>query len=420
MAEHSNQDGVQSSAAMPPAMAEIKSHATDEVLKEMNRLPLFMTNLDDTDGEGGENIALEALRAMAYEGTRAEVAENFREQGNECARAKQWKDAKEFYDKALAALRGPQNTPDPDAAGPDVIEVELDEAEEAKKEKVTEEACYVNRALCNLQKGKCSPCAFRRHYRFGSGEREARPLPLLTYAENYRSCILDCAQTLRLNPSNVKAFFRSGTACLALDKLAEAADACDRGLDLDPSNAPIKALKTKVASRKAFIESVEKKRREREAKVASERATLKLALKSRNILTRTTDQPPELEDAAIKLGNAMDPSSTLTFPVIVLYPTESQSDFIKAFSEKEKLGEHLEYIFPLPWDKQCEYTMENVEAYMETSAGGLIKVGKKMSLGKVLGSGKPEVVDGLVSISVVPKDKAAGWIEEFKKRKGKA
>jgi hypothetical protein len=202
--------------------------------------------------------------------------------------------------------------------------------------------------------------------------------------------------------------------------LAEAADACERGLDLDPSNAPLKALKIKVTSRKAYIDSVEKTRREREAKVASERATLKLALKSRNILSRATEQPPDMEDAVIKLENAMDPSSTLTFPVIILYPTESQSDFIKAFSEKEKLGEHLEYIFPLPWDTQHEYTVENVEAYMETSAGGLIKVGKKMSLGKVLGSGKPEVVDGLVSISVVPKDKAAGWIEEFKKRKGKA
>jgi hypothetical protein len=139
---------------MPPAMAEIKSQDFDTVLKEMNRMPLFMTNLDETDGEGGQNDALEALKALAYEGTRAEVAENFRQQGNDCARAKQWTDAKDFYDKALAALRGPQNNPDPDAQGPGVIEVELDEADEAKKEKITEEACYVNRALCNLEKSK--------------------------------------------------------------------------------------------------------------------------------------------------------------------------------------------------------------------------------------------------------------------------
>lgn len=230
---------------------------------------------------------------------------------------------------------------------------------------------------------------------------------------------MDCASTIRINPSNVKAFYRSATACLALDKLPDASDACDRGLVLDPNNAALKALRTKITARIQYIESVEKARREREAKVASERVTLNLALKARNILTRSTDQAPDLEDAEIKLENAMDPSSTLTFPVILLYPTHSQSDFIKAFSEKDRLDNHLEYIFPLPWDEKHEFTLENVEAYMETSAGGLIKVGKKMSLGKVLGSGKPEVVDGLVRISVVPKDRSADWIEEFKKRIGK-
>ncbi|KAL7770724.1 hypothetical protein CFE70_000663 [Pyrenophora teres f. teres 0-1] len=367
------------SAEMPPAMAEVKSQSTEELLKEMNRMPLFMTSLDETDGEGGENMALEALKAMAYEGTRAEVAENFRQQGNECARAKQWTDAKEFYDKAIAALKGPQlYNPDPDAKGPDGGPVEIDAEEETKKETAIAEAVYVNRALCNLEK------------------------------------------TLKINPANVKAFYRSSTAGLALDKLEEATWACDRGLALDASNGPLKALKTKIDTRKQYVESVARARREREAKAASERATLKLALKSRNILTRSTEKPPDLEDAVVKLENSMDPSSTLTLPVILLYPMHSQSDFIKAFSEREKLHEHLDYIFPLPWDTAHEYTVDNVEAYMETSSGGLIKVGKKMPLAKVLGSGKPEVVDGLVTISVIPKSQAAAWIEEFKKRKGKS
>lgn len=242
---------------------------------------------------------------------------------------------------------------------------------------------------------------------------------ILTLSENYRSCIQDCAATLRINPSNVKAFYRSATACFSLDKLPEAIDACTRGLTLDPSNAPLKALQVKITARQTHLAALEKARREREEKLASERATLALALKARGILTRNTDQPPDLEDAAVKLENPLDPSSTLHFPVIILYPTAGQSDFIKAFSEREKLGEHLEYIFPLPWDTENEYSVGSVEAYMETVAGGLIKVGKKMMLGKVLGSGKAEVVDGLAKISVVPKDKAAGWIEEFKKRRGK-
>jgi tetratricopeptide (TPR) repeat protein len=378
------------SAALPPAMAEIKSQSVDDVIKEMNRIPLFMTTLDETDGEGGTNDALEALKALAYEGTKAEIAENFRQQGNECARSKQWNDAKEFYDKAIAALKAPKKEPDPED-GPqiiDVTEVEVDEEEEAKKHKVIEEACYINRALCNLEK------------------------------KNYRSCIQDCAATLRLNPSNIKAFYRSATACLSLEKIPEAVDACILGLAIDASNAPLKALQTKISVRKAHIDSVEKARREREAKAASERATLSLALRSRGIKTRSTDQAPDLEDAAVQLKDKMDPSSTLSFPVMLLYPTHAQSDFVKAFAESETLNQHLEYIFPLPWDQEQEFTLNDVEAYMETIAGGLIKLGKKMTLGKVLGSGKCEVKDGLVNVSVIPKSKAAEWIEEFKKRRG--
>ncbi|KAF2273968.1 TPR repeat protein-like protein [Westerdykella ornata] len=390
MASQSAQNGApRPSADLPPAMAEIQSQSADDVLREMNRLPLFMTTLDETDGEGGENVALEALKALAYEGTRAEVAENFRQQGNDCARAKQWADAKEFYDKAIAALHGPQTKPDDDVDQQTKIEVEFDEEAEKDKERRIEEACYVNRALCNLMK------------------------------KNYRSCISDCASTLRINPSNIKAYYRSTLACLSLDKLPEALDACTRGLALDPSNTALQALKTQISDRQKQLDAQAKARREREERKASEKATLSLALKSRGILTRSTDEAPDLEDAAVKLANPLDPSSELSFPVLLLYPAHSQSDFVKAFSEKERLDQHLEYIFPLPWDAEQEYTVEGVEAYMETAAGGLIKAGKKMALGKVLGSGKVEVVDGLVRISVLPKAKSSTWIEDFKQRRAR-
>ena len=238
--------------------------------------------------------------------------------------------------------------------------------------------------------------------------------------ENYRSCINDCASSLRLNPSNVKAYYRSASACLSLDKLPEAQDACEFGLRLDPSNAPLKALSEKISKRSAYIAKVEADRKAREEKAASERATLALALKARNVTVRTTttDESPDLEDAKIQLQNPLDASSPLSYPCLILYPAHSQTDFIKQFHELQTLPEHLEYIFPLPWDEENEYTVGGVEAYMETAAGGLIKVGKKMELHKVLGSGKVVVSDGLVRISVLPKDKSAAWIEEFKKRRG--
>ena len=107
------------------------------------------------------------------------------------------------------------------------------------------------------------------------------------------------------------------------------------------------------------------------------------------------------------------------FPVVLLYPLHLQSDFIKAFPETDTVPDHLEYIFPLPWDERHEYTLGSVDLYMETGSGGLIKLGRKVSLGKVLGSSEVEILDGVVRINVLLKSGAAGWIEEMKARKGK-
>ena len=41
--------------ALPPQLSEYTEKSTDDVIKELNRLPFFMTELDETDGEGGEN-----------------------------------------------------------------------------------------------------------------------------------------------------------------------------------------------------------------------------------------------------------------------------------------------------------------------------------------------------------------------------
>lgn len=164
---------------LPPQIESVRGRSTSEVLSMMNRTPLFMTSLEDaSDGispfsinlrpnspslrkrrsenrlilnhrPDTENIELDALRALQYEGTRAEIAQNFREQGNEMARAKRWKDGKEYYTKGLAALKQPTQLPPPSSNAKPSPPPDAEE-EEAKKEKEIEEACYINRALCNL------------------------------------------------------------------------------------------------------------------------------------------------------------------------------------------------------------------------------------------------------------------------------
>lgn len=56
------------------------------------------------------------------------------------AKLKKWADGKEFYTKGIAVLTGPnkwEKGEDPEA--------------ERRKEVEIEEACYTNRALCNLE-----------------------------------------------------------------------------------------------------------------------------------------------------------------------------------------------------------------------------------------------------------------------------
>ena len=147
---------------------------------------------------------------------------------------------------------------------------------------------------------------------------------------------------------------------------------------------------------------------------------LNTVLASRNIVLRGTSKPPNLEDAQIRLSpDPLSDKSLLEFPVMLLYPTHNQSDLIKAFAEKDALYQHLSYILPVPWDEGGEYEMESVDCYMDTKTGGMMKVGKKMKLGDVLGNGKVEVVDGLVRIYVVPQKRAKSWIEEVKSQLGK-
>lgn len=156
--QHEADDFVdQITAAMPPGLRTTQTKSADEILKEMNRIPLFMTSLDPATQE--DNDLLDAIKAIAYEGTRAEVAQNFREQGNDAARAKLWPDAREFYSKAIQTLQGKVKTNEGIEENDPAIKVmeELDLVEEAKKEKEIEEACYCNRALCNLEMSISSP-----------------------------------------------------------------------------------------------------------------------------------------------------------------------------------------------------------------------------------------------------------------------
>lgn len=370
--------------ALPPGRTPKGRKTVDEVLKELNSSPLFMTELEENDDTA-------ALQALAYEGSALENAASFKERGNECFKVKGYVDAKEFYGKGIAILfveerkrtRG-EVTKDPDTG-------EEDSADEIAQQKATLEVMYVNRAACHLE------------------------------LSNFRSCWTDCAAALRLNPRNLKAYYRSARALLAVDRIEEADDVCARGLALDEDNAALRAVGADIVKRATAVDAKRNKDAEREARKKRRAMLIRAALKARGIVSRATAQPPEMEDARVALvPDEDDPRSSLTFPAVLLYPLHLESDFIKAFGETQTLEDHLGYVFPLPWDREGVYTAAGVECYAETREGGLLKMGKRVSLLKVLGTGKVEVVDEVVRIFVLPRAGAEAWIKTFKEQKAAA
>ncbi|EFX05584.1 tpr repeat protein [Grosmannia clavigera kw1407] len=407
---------------LPPAIAFAHSRTADEVLAELNKSPLFMTNLEDND-----DIA--ALQALAYEGTPLENAEGFKERGNECFRESLWADAREFYDKGVALLvaedrrRARGEAPAKRQRSEEEEEVEVEEASmdlraggDRKKEEEEEadpdspeqlqvhravlEQLYANRAACQLS------------------------------LRNFRACTLDCGAALRLNAANTKAWYRSGRALLALDKTDEAAEACRGGLAAAPDNTALQRLAVEVAARAQVVAERRRRDEEREANARRREARLRAALRARGIRTRTTEKPPEMEDAAVALTQPDDDgalstdvsASTLVFPTVLLYPLRLQSDFVKAFGELDTLADHLAYVLPPPWDgvegQAGAYgSAAAVDCFLETMAGGLVKVGKKMGLGRILGQAQVEVVDGLVRVFVVPRAESEEWVKDFKQKR---
>ncbi|KAK9389837.1 hypothetical protein V1515DRAFT_591992 [Lipomyces mesembrius] len=235
------------------------SEDTPSLMKDLNRLPLFMTEVDTTDGEGGSNLALEALQALAYEGTPFEIASNFKTQGNDCFKIKQYRDAAEYYGKAIALMTekdqrkvesGGSNSADIaekekiaetfDAEEPstriqvisDNYRAKADKEAEKLKELVT--TCYLNRAACNLE------------------------------LKNYRRVINDCAEVLKLQPPNAKAYYRSARACLAIDKIREAQEFVELGLGLEPQSSYFKDLSIKVMQREDYLLKIEQQNTQRE------------------------------------------------------------------------------------------------------------------------------------------------------------
>ncbi|KAJ2969765.1 hypothetical protein NQ176_g8501 [Zarea fungicola] len=75
--------------SLPPGMALNSDKTTEEILADLEKSPLFMTELDE------DNEDIMALQALSYEGSALENSADFKERGNECFKVRGFVDARE-------------------------------------------------------------------------------------------------------------------------------------------------------------------------------------------------------------------------------------------------------------------------------------------------------------------------------------
>ncbi|KAL2608295.1 hypothetical protein R1flu_026868 [Riccia fluitans] len=170
---------------------------------------------------------------------------------------------------------------------------------------------------------------------------------------NYRRAVDDADEAIKLNPSNVKAYYRGAKAALALKLWPKVAELSSEGLKLEPANKELQDM-GKQAEQKQAVEA-EAKRRALEIKSKAE--ALVSALENRSIQVGQSRYKEHMGHRR----PVLDSSGILHWPVLLLY------------------GEvMITYMFgrnapPLSWDTSNAYKRDCIELYYRTNIGPVLR-----------------------------------------------
>ncbi|OMH84562.1 Tetratricopeptide repeat protein 4 [Zancudomyces culisetae] len=334
--------------------------------EEMSKEPLFMTQMP-TSEEAEENVTLQALQSLAFDGTPEEIAENFKEQGNDRYICKQYPDAVKFYTQALE--------------------------QEFENDKLRE-TLHSNRAAANLELTlKLNPKNEKALF------RAAKALLDLDKCEESINC---CLLGLEVNQNN-KSFK------VTMEKAEK------RKKEIDAVEEQRRKRREAELKRLTDIDDALAKRGIKLVEGDMTEAERKKKDLDPEYSPQGTDRLKALwENKAERHVRINNESGNLEWPVLFLYPEFKESDFIEHADEHDSIYDQILTIFeqPAPWDDQLNprYLPHLLDVYFHYRPKNgseedelLIKVNPNMSLSKALSNPKYAVVDGIPKFVILAK-----------------
>jgi len=307
--------------------------------EELRRIPLFADEITQEDIDNSPE--LQAMQAIKYESEDPhEAALAHKDDGNHNFQKKNYRHAIISYTEAI-------------------------------KEKHTDmllyATLYTNRAAANFHLG------------------------------NNGSALKDAMRALHYKPGHMKALLRCAVCCFDLEKYDDCVSWCERGLGFDNNETKLHELMKKATHQRKQKERDMRKEENKKIKDLGKRNRLVAAIEERNIniesILGAKSKRGKIENLLSTDGSPhsgklyLDKNTVLHWPVYLLYPEYSQSDFIEDFNETHTFQDHLCIVFEIlpEWDVERRYTLENVEIYFEDKLQNkIIHVNPNISLRRVL------------------------------------
>jgi tetratricopeptide (TPR) repeat protein len=231
--------------------------------------------------------------------------------------------------------------------------------------------------------------------------------------KNWGFCKKDSNRALTFHKANVKAWYRLAKAHQMLQEWEEAGNAIDSGLQVDQDNTDLiklsHLLHDKIRKARVARQKRERIRAERVAKIKQvwqhcgcggsnqqgkeEKKMIKLG---RVPLVASVSDEDDYDDTVESaetresrwhhhfphtgilptVDNTGQQQPQWTWPCLFLYPSHSQSDFVKQFAEDEMLAIRMAEMFPeveeggetvMPWDYNQEFQCSKLAVYFEVN-----------------------------------------------------